>query len=62
LYKSATWRFVRETIVRGTKLPTALVMAFLYPQTKRGMADRVTDDAERLLGRLPITMRQHVED
>ena len=37
-------------------------MAFLYTQTKRGMADRVTDQVERLLGRPPITMRQYIED
>lgn len=55
-------RFVWETVARGTKLPYALVMAFLYTQTKRGMADRVTDQVEQLLGRPPTTMRQYIED
>jgi uncharacterized protein YbjT (DUF2867 family) len=55
-------RFVYETVARGGKLPFALVMAFLYAQTKRGMADRVTDEVARLLGRPPITMRQYIQD
>jgi hypothetical protein len=55
-------RFVYETVKRGKPLPFALVMAFLYTQTRWGMAARVTDDVARLLGRPPITMRQYIED
>lgn len=55
-------RFLFEALKRGTKLPFALVMVFLYTQTRRGMADRVTDGVERLLGRPPITMRQYIAD
>jgi hypothetical protein len=59
---SALVRFVWATVRGGTKLPFALIMAFLYTRTKRGMADRVTDQVERLLGRPPISMRQYIED
>lgn len=55
-------RFVWERVTHGTPLPFALVMAFLYTQTRRGMADRVTDDVQHLLGRPPITMRQYIQD
>ena len=55
-------RFVITSLLRGTKLPFALVMAFLYTQTRRGMTDRVTDDVAHLLGRHPIPMRQYIAD
>ena len=51
-----------DTVRAGVKLPFALIMAFLYTQTKRGMADRVTDQVEQLLGRPPTSMRQYIED
>jgi len=56
------FRFVRETVAGGTKLQFALVMAFLYTQTRRGMAERITNQVERLLGHPPITMRQYIQD
>lgn len=54
--------FLWRTLRRGTALPFALVMAFLYTQTRRGMSAFVTGDVARLLGRPPITLRQFAED
>ena len=34
----------------------------LYTMTKLGTAKNVTDDAEKLLNRKPITFREYVED
>jgi uncharacterized protein YbjT (DUF2867 family) len=52
------WRRWRE----GNPLGFALVMAFLYRETRRGKADEVTRDLERLLGRPPGTLRDYVRD
>lgn len=54
--------FLWRTLRNGTALPFALVMAYLYTQTRRGMSAFVTDDVARLLGRPPITLRQFAED
>jgi len=40
----------------------ALVSTWLYANTKRGMAERVTDEAGRLLGREPRTLTEYVRD
>ncbi len=40
----------------------ALVTTWLYSSTKSGMADRITDEVERLLGRKPIPMQQYIRD
>ena len=40
----------------------ALVTTWLYTNTKSGMADTLTDEVERLLGRKPILMRQYIQD
>ncbi|MBP7096891.1 MAG: NmrA family NAD(P)-binding protein [Spirochaetia bacterium] len=40
----------------------ALVSTWLYANTKRGMAERVTDEARRLLGREPFTLVEYVRD
>ncbi len=55
-------RFLRESVARGTPLMFALIMAGLYTSTRFGMADRVTDTVERLLGRPPIPFRRYVRD
>ena len=55
-------RFLRESVARGTPLKFALIMAGLYTSTRFGMADRVTDTVERLLGRPPIPFRRYVQD
>lgn len=54
--------FVWKTIRRGTPLPFALVMAWLYHQTRNGMSAGVTPEVARLLGRPPITLRQYIAD
>ncbi|MBN1243441.1 MAG: NmrA family NAD(P)-binding protein [Spirochaetales bacterium] len=48
----------------GAKEPFlfALVTTWLYANTKRGMAARVTGEAERLLGREPFTLAEYVRD
>ena len=55
-------RFLLETIRRGIPFRYALVMLGLYTSTRFGMADRVTNEMERLTGRKPITFRQYVQD
>ena len=54
--------FLWRTLRSGAPLPFALVMAFLYTQTRRGMSAFVTDEVARLLGRPPITLRQFAAD
>jgi uncharacterized protein YbjT (DUF2867 family) len=54
--------FGKEMRRRGTPLPFILVMNGLYTVCRVGGAAQVTPDAERLLGRRPITLRQFVED
>jgi len=40
----------------------ALVMTGLYTSTRFGMAEPITDEVERLIGREPIPFRQYVMD
>ena len=54
--------FFIEAIRRGTPFTFALVMMGLYTSTRFGMADRVTNEVERLTGKKPITFRQYVQD
>lgn len=54
--------FVLRKVREGTPLTFALVMAFLYRNTKNGMADVVTAEVERLTGRKPHTLRQYLQD
>lgn len=54
--------FLIETVRRGTPLRYALVMLGLYTSTRFGMAERISDDVERLIGRKPIRFRQYVHD
>ena len=46
----------------GAPLPYVLVTAWLYNNTREGMADVVTNEVQRLLGRPPVSMRQFIED
>jgi hypothetical protein len=55
-------RFLMETVRRGTPLKYALVMTGLYLSTRLGMAERMTNQVERLTGRKPILFRQYVQD
>ncbi len=54
--------FLFETIRRGTPWMFALVMMGLYISTRFGMAEPVTHEVERLLGRKPITFQQYTQD
>jgi uncharacterized protein YbjT (DUF2867 family) len=47
---------------KGRPLAYVGVVTALYTVCRLGLADTVTDDLERLLGRPPIPMRQFVED
>ena len=52
------WREIRK----GTTLPFAVVMTWLYSSTRNGMAARVTHDLQQLLGKPAISLRQFVSD
>jgi uncharacterized protein YbjT (DUF2867 family) len=54
--------FVRQKVKEGTPLPFALIMAFLYHNTKKGMAATVNQEVERLTGRKPFSLRQYIRD
>jgi uncharacterized protein YbjT (DUF2867 family) len=58
---SAVSFFIRQ-LQNKNKLMFALVTTWLYSSTKSGMADRVTGEVVRLLGREPIRMRQYIQD
>jgi uncharacterized protein YbjT (DUF2867 family) len=63
VYKDPTsLSFFMRQLRRGGALPYALVTTWLYTNTRNGMADVVTGEVERLLGREPITMRQFIND
>ena len=55
-------RFFFETIRRGSPVGYAFVVMGLYTSTRFGMADVVTDEVEKLLGRKPITFEQFAKD
>lgn len=54
--------FLIESVRRGAPLPFALIMLGLYTSTRFGMAEPITNDVERLLGRKPITFQQYAQD
>lgn len=54
--------FRKEMIKRGVKKEFATVMTVLYLTTKLGMANHVTDTAEKILGRKPRTIEEFVQD
>ena len=47
---------------RGFDWPYVAVMVGIYTTARLGLADRVTDDASRVLGRDPRTLREYVAD
>jgi uncharacterized protein YbjT (DUF2867 family) len=55
-------RFVRRAYARGRSLPFVLVMAGIYTTARLGLAGRVSDDARRVLGRPPRSLRTFVTD
>ena len=54
--------FARRMKAQGNPWAYILVTSALYTTAKLGMAAKITDDTERLLGRPPIQMRQYIED
>ena len=54
--------FVVTATSRGVSLPFALVQAIVYTTARFGLAGRVTDDVERLLGRPPRSLAEFVGD
>ncbi len=54
--------FVRRRLAAGDAPAFAAVMAGIYTSTRLGLADRVTDTVERVLGRPPRSFRQFAED
>ncbi|WP_246391996.1 hypothetical protein [Halosimplex pelagicum] len=54
--------FVRGMRSRGEPLPFVLLMVGIYTTARLGLADRVTDDVARLLGRPPRDVATFVAD
>ncbi len=55
-------QFLVETIRRGAPISYTLVVMGLYISTRYGMAEKVTDCVERIIGRKPISFRQFARD
>lgn len=55
-------RFAAKEWRGGTPLPFVGVMTAIYMTTRMGMADTITDDVPRLLGRPPRTLEQFIKD
>ena len=56
----STFRYFVRQICAKTPLPYVLVTTWLYNNTRRGMAEQVTGEVRRLLGRDPIALRQYI--
>ena len=54
--------FVRHSRRQGRDWPFIVVMAGIYTTARLGLAGRVTDDVERLLGRPPRSFREWAEE
>jgi uncharacterized protein YbjT (DUF2867 family) len=62
-YRSpSTLAYLQRQLRAGTPLLFALITAWLYRETRRGMAATVTGEVERLLGRKPISLHQYIQD
>ncbi|MAT41778.1 MAG: NAD(P)-dependent oxidoreductase [Anaerolineaceae bacterium] len=55
-------KFFIRLVQRGTKIIFAVIQTWLYNNTRKGMADTVTGEVKRLLGRDPIKLKQYIED
>ena len=55
-------QFLVKSIRNGIPTGYALIMTWLYTQTRKGMSAQVTGETARLLGRPPVTLRQYVQD
>jgi uncharacterized protein YbjT (DUF2867 family) len=54
--------YVLRQLGARKSLGYALITAWLYGNTRKGMADVVTGEVRRLLGRKPISLRQYIQD
>lgn len=54
--------YVLRQLRSRASIPYIFVTAWLYNNTREGMADVVTNEVQRLLGRPPVSMRQFIED
>lgn len=54
--------FVARQLSRGRAPGFVVLMVGIYATARLGLAGRVTDDVERLLGRQPRSMRDYLED
>ena len=54
--------FARRMKAQGNPWAYVLVTTALYTTARLGMAAKITDETEPLLGHSPIQMRQYVED
>ena len=54
--------FFFATLRRGIPFAFALVMMGLYTSTRFGMAEPVTAEVEKIIGRKPITFEQYTQD
>lgn len=55
-------RFIRQMCDHGLPMNFVLTMAGIYTTARLGLADTLTADVVRLLGRPLISLRQYVED
>jgi uncharacterized protein YbjT (DUF2867 family) len=55
-------RFGREMRSRGMKSAFVNIMILIYTTNRLGLAARVTNDVERILGRKPLTVKDFVRD
>jgi uncharacterized protein YbjT (DUF2867 family) len=54
--------FFVVSLRRGTSFGFAIVTMGLYTSTRFGMAEPVTNEVERIIGRKPISFEQYVQD
>jgi uncharacterized protein YbjT (DUF2867 family) len=55
-------RYILRQLSTGSPLAFALITAWLYSNTRSGMAEPITGEVERLLGRKPTTLKQYISD
>lgn len=62
-YKNpSSMRFLVRLLQKKTPLMFAVIQTWLYGNTRRGMAQTITGEVERILMRKPIRLRQYIED
>lgn len=61
-YNPSLVKFVQQMHSSGLSIDFILVMVAIYTTARLGLAGNITSDTEQLLNRLPLTMRQYVED